>query len=96
MNAKSGMKRRTRITLALAALTTFAFGVTYGLVAQQGVPQTAATTAVASQSVSQSSSAPAQSSVAPSKSNSSAAPSNSARSQRAAAPPVVHSRTRAT
>ena len=89
MNTKSGMKRRTRITLALAALTTFAFGVTYGLVAQQGVPQTAATTAVASQSVSQSSSAPAQS-------NSSVAPSNSARSQRAAAPPVVHSRTRAT
>ena len=89
MATKNGMKRRTRITLALAALTTFAFGATYGLVAYQGVPQQATTTAAATQSISQSS-ASAQSS------GSIVAPSNSSSSQRATAPPVVHSRTRAT
>jgi hypothetical protein len=83
MSAKNGMKRRTRITLALAALTTFAFGATYGLVAYQGVPQQPTTTAAATQTISQGSG-----SVAPSNSSSS--------SQRAAAPPVVHARTRAT
>jgi hypothetical protein len=82
------MKRRTRITLALAALTTFAFGVTYGLVAQQGVPQSTTTVAAAGQSVSQGSSAPAQSSAT-------VAPSTSASSQRAVAP-APHAVTRAT
>jgi len=87
MGTKNGVKRRTRITLALAALTTAAFGATYGLVAHAGVPQQATTTA-ATQIISQgSSSAPAQSSVAP---------SNSSGPQRAVAPPVVHARTRAT
>ena len=90
MNAKNGMKRRTRITFALAALTTAAFGAAYGLVAYQGVPQQATTTAAAAQSVLQGSgSAPAQSS------GSSVAPSTSSSSQRVA-PRVVHSRTRAT
>jgi len=51
MSTGSGMKRRTRITLALAALTTFAFGATYGLVAHEGVPQQAAVAAVAPQTV---------------------------------------------
>jgi len=83
MNAKNGMKRRTRITLALAALTTAAFGAAFGLVAQQGVPGQTTTTVAASQSVSQGS-------------GSSVAPSNGTSSQRAAAPQVVHSRTRAT
>ena len=83
MNAKNGMKRRTRITLALAALTTAAFGAAFGLVAQQGVPGQTTTTAAASQSISQGG-------------GSSVAPSNSTSSQRAAAPQVVHSRTRAT
>ena len=92
MGAKSGMKRRTRITLALAALTTAAFGAAYGLVAYQGVPQQATTTAAATQTIGQSSSsAPSQSS------GSSVAPSNSSSSsQRAVAPRVVHARTRAT
>ena len=90
MNAKNGMKRRTRITLALAALTTAAFGAAYGLVAYQGVPQQATTTAAARQSISQGTgSAPAQSSAT-------VTPSTGSSSQRAAAPPVVHSRTRAT
>jgi len=88
MSPKNGMKRRTRITLALAALTTFAFGATYGLVAYQGVPQQTTTTAAATQSISQSS-ASAQSS------GSSVAPSTNSSSQRVA-PRVVHSRTRAT
>jgi hypothetical protein len=83
MAPKNGMKRRTRITLALAALTTAAFGAAYGLVAYQGVPQQATTTAAATQSISQGS-------------GSSVAPSNSTSSQRATAPRVVHSRTRAT
>jgi len=83
MSASNGMKRRTRITLALAALTTAAFGAAYGLVAYQGVPQQATTTAAASQSISQGS-------------GSSVAPSSSSSSQRATAPRVVHSRTRAT
>ena len=90
MSTKNGIKRRTRITLALAALTTFAFGATYGLVAYQGVPQQTTTTAAVAQSVSQGSgSASAQDS-------STVAPSNSSSSRRATAPPVVHSRTRAT
>jgi hypothetical protein len=90
MSTKSGMRRRTRITLALAVLTTAAFGAAYGLVAQQGVPQQPTTTAAATQTISQgSASAPAQSS------GSSVAPSNSSRS-RAVAPRVVHARTRAT
>jgi hypothetical protein len=88
MSTEKGMKRRTRITLALAALTTAAFGATYGLVAYQGVPQQATTTAAATQSISQSN-ASAQSS------GSGVAPSTSSGSQRAATPPVVHSRTRA-
>jgi hypothetical protein len=88
MSTEKGMKRRTRITLALAALTTAAFGATYGLVAYQGVPQQATTTAAATQSISQSN-ASAQSS------GSSVAPSTSSGSQRAATPPVVHSGTRA-
>jgi len=79
---RNGMKRRTRITLALAALTTFAFGAMYGLVAHEGVPQQATTTAAAAQSISQGSgSASAQSS-------SSMAPSNSSSSQRVAAAPA--------
>jgi hypothetical protein len=41
------MKRRTRITLAAAALTVAALGGTYGLVAQQGVPSANSTTAAA-------------------------------------------------
>jgi len=83
MGIENRMKRRTRITLALAALTTAAFGAAYGLVAYQGVPQRAATTAAATQTISQGSS--------------SVVPSNSGgTSQRAAAPPVVHARTRAT
>jgi hypothetical protein len=41
------MKRRTRITLAAAALTVAALGGTYGLVAQQGVPSASSTTAAA-------------------------------------------------
>jgi len=91
MGSKTGMRRRTRITLALAALTTLAFGATYGLVAQQGVPPQPTTTAAATQTIAQGSgSAPAQSS------GSSVAPSNSGSSQRAVAPPVVHARTRAT
>ena len=91
MSTKNGMKRRTRITLALAALTTAACGATYGLVAYQGVPQQATTTAAATQSVSQGSgSAPAQSS------GSTVAPSSSSSSQSRAAPRVVHARTRAT
>jgi len=91
MGTKNGMKRRTRITLALAALTTAAFGAAFGLVAQQGVPGQTTTTAAATQTAGQSSSAPAQSS------GSSVAPSNgSSSSQRAAAPRVVHARTRAT
>ena len=90
MSTKNGMKRRTRITLALAALTTFAFGATYGLVAHEGVPQQATTTAAAAQSISQGSgSAPAQSS------GSTVAPSNASSSQKAAAP-VPHATTRAT
>jgi hypothetical protein len=88
MSTRSGMKRRTRITLALAALTTFAFGATYGLVAYQGVPQQPTTTAAATQTISQGSgSAPAQSSTV--------VPNNSASSQKAAAP-VPHATTRAT
>jgi hypothetical protein len=90
MSTKSGMKRRTRITLALAALTTFAFGATYGLVAYQGVPQQPTTTAAATQTISQGSAPTQSSSVVPNNSSSSSS------SQRAAAPPVVHSRTRAT
>jgi len=90
MSTRNGMKRRTRITLALAALTTAAFGVAYGLVAQQGVPQQTTTTAAATQTIGQSSSAPAQSS------GSSVAPSNSNSSQRVAAAPVPHAMTRAT
>jgi len=90
MSTRHGMKRRTRITLALAALTTAAFGAAYGLVAYQGVPQQSSTSAAASQTVSQGSSAPTQSS------RSSVAPSNSSSSRQATAPPVVHSRTRAT
>jgi len=91
MSGKNGMKRRTRITLALAALTTAAFGAAFGLVAQQGVPQQTTTTAGAAQSISQGSgSAPAQSS------GSSVAPSNSNSSQRVAAAPVPHAMTRAT
>ena len=89
MSTRHGMRRRTRITLALAALTTAAFGATYGLVAYQGVPQQSSTAAPASQSISQGSSAPAQSS-------STVAPSNSSSSRRATTPPVVHTRTRAT
>jgi len=89
MGAKNGMKRRTRITLALAALTTAAFGAAFGLVAQQGVPGQTTTTTAATQTIGQSSSAPAQSS------GSSVAPSNGTSSQRAA-PRVVHARTRAT
>ena len=91
MSTRNGMKRRTRITLALAALTTAAFGAAYGLVVHEGVPQQTTTTAAVAQSVSQGSgSAAAQgsSSVAPSNSSSS--------SQRAVAPRVVHARTRAT
>jgi len=89
MSSKNGMKRRTRITLALAALTTFAFGATYGLVAYQGIPSQPTTSAAAAQSVSQGSgSASAQSS--------SPAPSSNSSSQRATAPRIVHSRTRAT
>ena len=87
--AKNGMKRRTRITLALAALTIAAFGAAYGLVAYQGVPQQATTTAAATQTIGQSSSASAQSG------SSSVAPSNGSSSQRAVAPRVVHARTRA-
>jgi len=91
MSTGKGMKRRTRITLALAALTTFAFGATYGLVAYQGIPSQPTTTAAAAQSVSQGSgSASAQGS------GGSAAPSSSSSSQRAVTPPVVHARTRAT
>jgi ABC-type glycerol-3-phosphate transport system substrate-binding protein len=41
------MKRRTRITLAAAALTVAALGGTYGLVAQQGVPSVSSNTAAA-------------------------------------------------
>ena len=41
------MKRRTRITLAAAALTVAALGGTYGLVAQQGVPSASSTAAAA-------------------------------------------------
>jgi hypothetical protein len=41
------MKRRTRITLAAAALTVAALGGTYGLVAQQGVPSAGPNTAAA-------------------------------------------------
>jgi len=41
------MKRRTRITLAAAALTMAALGGTYGLVAQQGVPSVSYNTAAA-------------------------------------------------
>jgi hypothetical protein len=82
VSTKSGMKRRTRITLVLAVLATLAFGGTYGLVAYQGVPQQPTTTAAATQTISQSS-------------GSSVAPSDSSSSQRAVAPTVVHSRTRA-
>jgi hypothetical protein len=90
MRVKNGMKRRTRITLALAALTTAAFGATYGLVAYQGIPPQPTTTAAATQTISQGSgSTPSLSG------GSSVAPSTSSSSQRAA-PPVVHARTRAT
>ena len=41
------MKRRTRITLAAAALTLAAWGGAYGLVAQQGVPSAGSSTAAA-------------------------------------------------
>jgi hypothetical protein len=84
------MKRRTRITLALAALSTFAFGAMYGLVAHEGVAQQAAVAAVATQTVAESTA------TAPAQSSSTVTPSTGSSSQRAAAPPVVHSRTRAT
>jgi hypothetical protein len=41
------MKRRTRITLAAAALTLAALGGTYGLVAQQGVSSASSSAAAA-------------------------------------------------
>lgn len=41
------MKRRTRITLAAAALTMAALGGTYGLVGQEGVPSASSNTAAA-------------------------------------------------
>ena len=75
MNAKNGMKRRTRITLALAALTTAAFGAAFGLVAQQGVPGQTTTTAAASQSISQGAAAlPHRAAAAPSRRATAAAP----------------------
>ena len=69
------MKRRTRITLAAAALTMAALGGTYGLVAQQGVPSVSYNTAAAA--------------------TESAAPSRYGGFERAAPPPVTHTRTRA-
>lgn len=94
MNAKNGMKRRTRITLALAALTTAAFGAAYGLVAHEGVPQQVAVAAVAPQTVAEATAtAPTQSSTV--------APSDGDGSQKAAATPTPaapapHATTRAT
>lgn len=95
MSTGNGMKRRTRITLALAALTTFAFGATYGLVAYQGVPQQATAAAVATQTVAEATA------TAPAQSNSTITPSNSDSSQKATATPtpaapVPHTTTRAT
>ena len=94
MSTKNGMKRRTRITLALAVLTTFAFGATYGLVAHEGMGQQATVAAVAPQSVAESTA------TAPAQSNSTITPSNSDRSQKATATPtptvpVPHTTTRA-
>jgi len=95
MSTGNGMKRRTRITLALAALTTFAFGATYGLVAHEGMPQQAAVAAVAPQTVAESTA------TAPAQSVATATPSKSDSSQKAAATPtlaapVPHATTRAT
>jgi len=92
MSTKKGMNRRTRITLALAVLTTFAFGATYGLVAHEGTLQTTAA-AVTTQTVAGSTAA------APAQSSSTTTPSNSDGSQRATATPTPalapHTRTRA-
>ena len=41
------MKRRTRITLALAAISLATLGGTYALVAEQVIPSTASSSAVA-------------------------------------------------
>jgi hypothetical protein len=92
MSANKGMNRRTRITLALAVLTTFAFGATYGLVAHEGTPQTTVA-AVNTQTVAGSTA------TAPAQSGSATAPSNSNGSQKATATPTPavapHTRTRA-
>ena len=74
------MKRRTRITLAAAALTLAALGGTYGLVSQQVVPSAGSSTAVAATTQSQS--------AAPSTRNIFGFGATTA-------PPVTHSHTRA-
>ena len=93
MSTKKGMNRRTRITLALAVLTTFAFGATYGLVAHEGTLQQTTVAAVATQTVAESTA------TAPAQSSSTTTPSNSDGSQRATATPTPalapHTRTRA-
>ncbi len=90
MSGKKGMKRRTRITLAVAALTTFAFAGTYGLVAHQGVPLPSTTSAATTQpGTTQNNQTTAQNQ------NSGTNAQNSASSSQPATPPVIHARTRA-
>jgi hypothetical protein len=93
MTIKNGMKRRTRITLALAALTTFAFGATYGLVAHEGVVQQPTFAAIATQTVAESTATPAAQN-----SGSIVEQDNGGSSQETPTPtaPVPHATTRAT
>jgi hypothetical protein len=74
------MKRRTRITLAMATLTLAALGGTYGLVAQQPIPSASSTTVAAA-------------TVAPVPSTGTSSAANGA--TRSVLPPVTHTRTRA-
>jgi len=82
------MKRRTRITMQLGALALAALGATYGLVAYQA-PSSASLDTVAAASAASSINTTAPS-IAPS-----VTPSSSSSSTRSVAPPVTHTRTRA-
>ena len=92
MSTRNGMKRRTRITLALAALTTAAFGATYGLVVHEGVTQGAPVVAVATQAVAESTATPLA------QSTTTVRPTDSGSSQATPTPTafVPHTTTRAT
>jgi hypothetical protein len=82
--SQSRVRKRMRFTLTLGAMAAAVFGAVYGLVAHQGIPVPAATSATSIQTA-----------AANDLSSSQLVPANSGSSVQQTAPSVVHTRTRA-